>query len=175
MIINDIIKIITINVGTYKINTYICIVMGIEQDIQQTKFENVYHKAFVNIIYTSAWLEYRHAAVFKRHDLTPAQFNILRILRGQHPKPSTINLLIERMIDKSSNASRIVEKLRLKGLVTREECPTDRRLVEVLITQKGLDLLTGIDENEKGFYIEPDHLTEKEAEQLSSLLDKIRM
>jgi DNA-binding MarR family transcriptional regulator len=148
--------------------------MGIEQDIQQTKFKSVYHKAFVNILYTSAWLEYRYAAVFKRYDLTSAQFNVLRILRGQHPKPSTVNLIIERMLDKSSNASRIVEKLRLKEMVTREECATDRRLVEVRITAKGLGLLKEIDQKENDFNLEPALLTEQEAEQLSELLDKLR-
>jgi DNA-binding MarR family transcriptional regulator len=98
----------------------------------------------------------------------------LRILRGQHPNPVTINLLIERMLDKNSNASRLVEKLRLKKLVERAVSTDDRRAVNVIITQKGLALLTELDKLEEVFLKELKSITAKEAELLSSLLDKIR-
>jgi len=100
------------------------------------------------------------------------QFNLLRILRGQYPKPATINLLIERMLDKTSNASRLVDKLEAKNLVTRKQCPNDRRTVDVLITQAGLDLLSRMDEED--IYQAINNLTEPEARQLNLLLDKIR-
>ena len=100
------------------------------------------------------------------------QFNILRILRGQHPQPATINLLIERMLDKTSNASRLVDKLEAKGLVTRNQCPNDRRTVDVMITAAGLNLLLQMDKED--IYQSLNNLTDQEAEQLNLLLDKIR-
>jgi len=100
------------------------------------------------------------------------QFNILRILRGQHPQPATINLLIERMLDKTSNASRLVDKLEAKGLVTRKQCPNDRRTVDVMITAAGLNLLLQMDKED--IYQSLNNLTGQEAEQLNLLLDKIR-
>jgi DNA-binding MarR family transcriptional regulator len=102
------------------------------------------------------------------------QYNILRILRGQYPKPATVNLLIERMLDKTSNASRIVDKLVAKGLVSRTQCEHDRRTVDVLITQAGLDLLERIAADTKDSFFGLQHLTEAEAETFNQLLDKIR-
>lgn len=148
--------------------------MGIEQDIKQSKFRSLKHKALINVLYTAAWLQYRQGKVFRKYDLTAPQFNILRILRGQHPKPATVNMLIDRMIDKSSNASRIVEKLRSKGLVSRTECPSDRRQVEVTITPSGLDLLQLMDMQEEDALSEPFPLSDAEAETLNTLLDRIR-
>ncbi len=148
--------------------------MKIEEAIKQKKFKNEFHKMAVNIIYTSNWLNANHSRVFKRHDLTVQQFNILRILRGQHPKPATVNLLIDRMIDKMSNASRIVDKLIMKGLVERTVCPEDRRAVNVLITAKGLKLLSKLDEEMEEMEASMKTLTQKEAKQLNELLDKLR-
>jgi DNA-binding MarR family transcriptional regulator len=148
--------------------------MGIEQDIKQSKFKSAKHKALVNVLYTAAWLQYRQGKVFRKYGLTAPQFNILRILRGQHPNPASVNLLIDRMIDKSSNASRIVEKLRSKGLVVRVECPNDRRQVEITITDQGLNLLQLMDKQEQAALSEPFGLTDDEAETLNHLLDRIR-
>ncbi|MDQ4139823.1 MAG: MarR family transcriptional regulator, partial [Bacteroidota bacterium] len=120
------------------------------------------------------WLQVQQAAVFKKFGLTLPQFNILRILRGQYPKPATVNLLIERMLDKTSNASRIVDKLEAKELVTRHQCPNDRRTVDILITEKGLALLQQIDDVQGTRIPGLENLTEAEAEELSRLLDKIR-
>ena len=111
---------------------------------------------------------------FKQFGVTLPQYNVLRILRGQFPKPATVNLLIERMLDKTSNASRIVDKLEAKELVTRTQCPTDRRTVDILITEKGLTLLKQIDELNLGKLMGEENLTPEEAEQLSALLDKVR-
>lgn len=148
--------------------------MEIGKEIKQSKFRNEHHKMLINILFTSGWLDAKHACNLKPYGISSQQYNILRILRGQHPKPATVNLLIERMLDKNSNASRLVEKLRLKKLVERATCPEDRRAVNVLITQKGLDLLTEIDKHETSFLKELKNLSEKEAEQINLLLDKLR-
>jgi DNA-binding MarR family transcriptional regulator len=119
-------------------------------------------------------VEQGQAEIFKSYGLTLPQFNILRILRGQHPKPATVNLLIERMLDKTSNASRIVDKLVAKGLVSRTQCEYDRRTVDVLITPTGLDLLAQIDRENKSMHSGINNLTDAEAKTLNQLLDKIR-
>lgn len=148
--------------------------MRIEEEIKQQTFKSIYQKAFINVVYTAGWIQVQEAAIFRKFNLTLPQFNILRILRGQHPNPATVNLLIERMLDKTSNASRIVDKLVLKGLVSRTPCEHDRRTVDVLITETGLELLTQIDKTEENIHTGVKNLTSAEAEQLSKLLDKIR-
>lgn len=149
--------------------------MGIEQDIQQVKFKSGHQKAGINIIYTASCMNLHTSHVLKQFDITPFQFNVLRILRGQYPNAITVNEIISRMLDKSSNASRIVEKLRAKQLILRRECEQDRRQVDVSITEKGLDLLKEIDQREDEFVFGNGTLTEEEAETLSMLLDKGRI
>jgi DNA-binding MarR family transcriptional regulator len=146
----------------------------LEEEIKQQSFKSIYQKAFLNLMFTSGWVETQQSQIFRKYDLTGPQFNILRILRGQYPKPATVNLLIERMLDKTSNASRIVDKLVAKGLVTRQPCPQDRRTVDVLITPAGLEVLKRIDEVEHDIHSGLTNLTEEEAAELSRLLDKIR-
>jgi DNA-binding MarR family transcriptional regulator len=148
--------------------------MEIGKEIKQSKFKNEHQKMLINILFTSNWLAAKHACNLKPFGISSQQFNLLRILRGQHPKPATVNLLIDRMLDKNSNASRLVEKLRIKKLVDRATCPEDRRAVNVIITQKGLDLLAEIDKEETSFLRELKNLSEKEAEQVNVLLDKLR-
>ncbi len=148
--------------------------MEIGKEIKQTKFKNEYQKMLINILFTSGWLSAKHTCQIKPYGISTQQFNILRILRGQHPKPATVNLLIERMLDKNSNASRLVEKLRVKKLVERAVCQDDRRAVNVIITQKGLDLLEELDKLDGGMVKELKNLTEKEAASISQLLDKLR-
>lgn len=128
----------------------------------------------INILFTSSWLSSKHACTLKPYGISVQQYNILRILRGQYPTPVTINLLIDRMLDKNSNASRLVEKLRLKKLVDRAICEKDRRAVNVVITQKGLTLLTELDKQEESFLKDLKNISSKEAELVSSLLDKLR-
>ena len=148
--------------------------MRIEDEIKQPVFRDPYQKAHINILYTAGWLGQQQASAFKGFGVTLPQFNILRILRGQHPKPATVNLLIERMLDKTSNASRIVDKLEGKALVTRTVCPSNRRAVDIRVTGAGLDLLRRLDvvleQNPMGLQ----NLSPEEATQLSALLDKIR-
>ena len=149
--------------------------MRIEDEIKQPVFRDEYQKAFINLIYTAGWLQLRQAGAFKPYGLTSPQFNILRILRGQHPLPATVALLIDRMLDKTSNASRIVDRLEEKKLVTRTVCPANRRAVDIRITQAGLDLLTQIDAS--GVLDPRDNmgLDELEMRQLNALLDKLRV
>ena len=147
--------------------------MGIWDEIK-SKFNSEHQKATVNILYTSNRLYEVHSNSLKKFGLTPEQYNILRILRGQHPKPATVNLLIERMLNKMSNASRLVDKLVLKKMVIRKTCKEDRRAVDVLITQKGLDLLLMLEKAEVVWLKEISVLSNAEAKELNRLLDKIR-
>ncbi|MCX6297186.1 MAG: MarR family transcriptional regulator [Bacteroidetes bacterium] len=148
--------------------------MEIGKEIKQTKFKNEHQKMLINILFTSGWLGAKHNFNLKPFGISAQQFNILRILRGQHPKPATVNILIDRMLDKNSNASRLVEKLRIKKLVERAVCPEDRRAVNVVITKKGLDLLDELDKMDNTFLKDLKNLSEKEAATLNLLLDKLR-
>ncbi len=148
--------------------------MRIEEEIKQRKFRNEHQKMLINLIFTSNWIHAVQNRLFKTYKLSTQQFNILRILRGQHPNPAPLNLIQERMLDKNSNASRLIDKLCLKDLVERKENPKDRRQVAILITEKGLELLKKLDpvveENEEMYKI----LEEEEAKELNRLLDKLR-
>jgi len=148
--------------------------MNIEKEIFQPKFKSKNHKTIVNIIYTFNWLYEKQFNFIKPFGLTVQQFNILRILRGQYPKPATVKLLKERMLDKMSDASRLVEKLRAKGFVDRNLCDKDRRNVDVVITNEGLALLEKIDEKEKEAEDLLKNLKSEELDLLNDLLDKIR-
>lgn len=148
--------------------------MKIGEEISQEKFKSEYGKAVVNVIFTNSWLQQKHLSIFKSFGLTTPQFNILRILRGQQPKPATVNLLIDRMLDKSSNASRIVDKLEEKGLVKRIQCKNDRRAVDVYISESGLALLSKLDTVLEDLQEKFQNLTEEESKVLNELLDKMR-
>ena len=148
--------------------------MGIQEDINQSKFRNEYQKAGINIIYTFNWLDSFFISFLKPFGITSQQFNVLRILRGQHPKPASVKLIRERMLDKMSDASRIVEKLRVKGLLERNTSSEDRRSCDVCITEKGLNLLSKIDEKNETSDGVFSTLTEAEIKKLNQLLDKLR-
>jgi DNA-binding MarR family transcriptional regulator len=148
--------------------------MRIDDEIQSSKFENNYHKAVINISYTYNWVNNETRSLFEKNNITVQQFNILRILRGQYPNPATVNLLKERMIDKMSDASRIVDRLVQKGLVSRCTNTKDRRAVDIRISEQGLKTLAIMDEEFKIKDFLKDNLTEEEAGQLSDLLDKLR-
>jgi DNA-binding MarR family transcriptional regulator len=149
--------------------------MSIEKDIKQQKpFKSPYQKLVVNILYTNNWMNSDHMNILKPFDLTAQQYNVLRILRGQYPNPITVNAIIERMLDKMSNASRLVDKLLLKDYVTRCDNKDDRRACDVRITQKGLDVLKEIDVLQESWETSFSSLTPEEAETLSGLLDKLR-
>ncbi len=148
--------------------------MGIQEEIKQKDFRSPYQKAFINIIYTNNWLQEKVRSLLQSEDLTNQQFNVLRILRGSHPKPLSTLQIRERMLDKMSDTSRIVDRLMKKDLVTKMTCPSDKRLVDVCITSLGLEKLAKIDEREILIDQSLDKLSAEEAETLSTLLDKIR-
>jgi len=147
--------------------------MKLEQEIS-SKFENSYQKAAINIIYTYGWLTNNLKGRLNKYDITLQQFNIMRILRGQYPNPATVNLLKERMLDKMSDASRIVDRLVQKELVTRCTNSQDRRAVDIIISDKGLELLSQLDDQMSIVDLVNNNLTPEEAAQLSDLLDKFR-
>lgn len=148
--------------------------MKIEDAIQQKEFRDPYNKLVVNLLYTHSYLVTAQNSLFKPHEISPEQYNVLRILRGQNGVPTTVSSIQDRMLNKMSNASRLVEKLKTKGLVKRDECPNDRRQVDVMITEKGLELLsvlqTQVENGNKSFV----HLELEEVNQLNDLLDKMR-
>lgn len=144
----------------------------IEDEIKQTRFTNNLQKAVVNLIYTSNWLQYKQQDFFKSFGITGQQFNILRILKGQHPKSISATEIKSRMLDRNSDVSRLLDRLEAKKLVTKKTCPNDKRACDVLISAEGLALLKEISKNQRqdGFL----SLTDKEAAALSGLLDKAR-
>ena len=149
--------------------------MKLEEEIKQdTPFKNDFSKLAVNILYTHGWLNNTYADILKKYSITTAQYNILRILKGQHPNPASISLLKERMLDKMSDASRLVDRLILKDLVERKICPNDRRKAEVLITPKGMSLLKELEIIEEKHKETFGNLSEEEVKKLNNLLDKMR-
>ncbi len=148
--------------------------MSIEEDIKQKTWKSSFSKAIVNLIFTANWLNEEQHNLFKPFGLTLPQYNVLRILRGQYPQPSTVNLIIERMLDRMSNASRIVDRLQKKGLVIRQQCKDDRRAVDVVISDTGLELLAKIDAAMDQWENTIKNLTPEESDQLNMLLDKFR-
>jgi len=148
--------------------------MEIEKEILSNKFENNHQKAIVNLIYTYGWITNLLKQRLNKHKITLQQYNILRILRGQNPKPATVGLLKERMLDKMSDASRIVERLVQKNLVKRCTNGKDRRAVDVLISRKGLEILEQLDNEMSSSDILKENISDEEAGLLSELLDKMR-
>ncbi len=148
--------------------------MKLEDEISQKKFRNAHHKAAVNIIYTYNWLITYHHGILKKHGITLQQFNILRILRGQHPDPASVKVIRERMLDKMSDASRLVDKLKVKGLVSRSLSSVDRRQVDITLTGKGFQILETIDQENDKLDRFMSGLNDDEAQKLNELLDKLR-
>ena len=148
--------------------------MGIEQDIHQKTFTGARQKAMINLLFTYGWAIERIKNVLAPEDITHQQYNILRILRGAHPQPLSTLQIRDRMLDKASDTSRLVDRLIIKDLAKKTTCPKDKRLVDVIITDKGQKLLKKLDSQVNAMNEVMKALTEDEAEQLSDLLDKIR-
>lgn len=148
--------------------------MTLEKDIKQEKFGNEFEKVAVNILFTASWLHNINAARLKKHGITPEQFNVLRILRGSHPKALMLAEITSRMIDKNSNATRLVEKLRQKTFVKRDICEDNRRQVDILITDKGLNILKKIDVESEEWLSTLKSISKAEAQELNRILDKLR-
>lgn len=147
--------------------------LSIEQKIRQKSFRNEHHRLAVNLVFNYLRIQEEHAAVLRPFRLTLQQFNVLRILRGQHPRAMALVDVKERMLDRHSDVSRLIERLVAKKLVQRHMCPKDRRQVDLLITEKGLDLLKEIDARESDFDRAVSKLSADEARALNELLDKL--
>jgi DNA-binding MarR family transcriptional regulator len=147
--------------------------MSIEKDIQQQSFRNNYQKAAVNLLFSANWLNEKIKDFLHEEGITPQQYNILRILKGSKKPLSTLQIR-ERMLDKMSDTSRIVDRLLLKGLVEKKISCTDKRLVDVNIAKKGLQLIEKLDEKNAKLDGILNLLNETEVVLLNQLLDKIR-
>lgn len=148
--------------------------MKIEEAIQQKRpFRNAYQKAIVNLIYTHNWMTDQIRQHLKPYGITLKQYNVLRILKGAG-KPITTSTIRERLLDKMSDASRMVERLHQRGLVVRSTCSTDKRLVDVVLSEEGEALLRRMNLFQSDIDAILDKLSEAEAEELSRLLDKLR-
>ncbi len=148
--------------------------MGISEDLKQSNFQSESQKAIVNAIYTGNWIVQQQQELLKPFGLTVQQYNVLRILKGQQGNPMTVLAITERMLDKMSNASRLVDKLLEKKLVLRRECPKDRRAVDILILPAGLDLLKEVDQVQQDWGKHFDALGVKRLEEMNQLLDEFR-
>lgn len=148
--------------------------MRLEDEIQQQKFRNQKHKLLVNLIYSYNVLSSRMQDMLKSEGLTMQQYNILRILRGQHPNPVTNTMVKERMLDKNSDVTRIIDRMIRDGLVSRVNCEADRRRVDINITQSGLDKLDRLDARSSEMDALAASLSDEEAAVFNDLLDRLR-
>ncbi|TDH18336.1 MarR family transcriptional regulator [Segetibacter sp. 3557_3] len=147
--------------------------MKIEQEIQQETFRNEYQKVTINLLFSSNWVLEQIRLLLEKEDITPQQYNILRIVKGSSQPLSTLQIR-ERMIDKMSDTSRIVERLMKKGLLNKITCSHDKRLVEISLTGKGMELLERLTVNNTQLDAITGNLSPEEAKTLNSLLDKMR-
>lgn len=154
--------------------------MELEKEIQQSKFKNEKEKALINILFTGNWLNALNGRFLKENfkkdgfEISTQQYNVLRILRGSYPGKMMLNDIQKRMLDRMSNASRLVDKLVMNGLASRKESNSDRRKVDILITEKGLNLLNEIDYKMYEVNQHFDRISEDEAFTLNRILDKLR-
>ena len=149
--------------------------MSLEQEIKQTRpFKSISEKTLVNIMFTNNWIHFKHNKYLKPFEISIQQYNVLRILNGQIGQPITINEIIDRMLDKMSNASRLVDKLFAKGYVRREQKAGNRRACDVTITPKGISFLADVTKSINGIEKDMNTLSEAEFEELNRLLVKIR-
>jgi len=147
--------------------------MKIEDEIKQKKFINGHQKAVINLVYTVSWLQGKHQQLFKSFNITSQQFNILRILKGQHPQSTSATEIKSRMLDRNSDVSRLLDRLVAKHLIVKKASNTDKRAYDVNLTEAGLELLRTL-AKKQGDLDNILALSEDEAYQLSDLLDKSR-
>lgn len=147
--------------------------MGIEQDIQQPNFRNEFQKMGINLLFTANWLNEQIGKMLSEEGVTQQQYNILRILRGSTTPLSTLKIR-ERMLDKMSDTSRIVDRLIAKELVVKNTCEKDKRLVDITLTPKGLSLVDQLDQYNERIDALLKGINESEAQLMNQILDKIR-
>lgn len=148
--------------------------MRLEDEIIQEAFRNEHHRLAVNLLFTHGWLVLRYEHELRSYGITLAQYNILRILRGRSPLPATVTVLKERMLDKMSDASRLVDRLEKKALVLRSPSPEDRRRIDVSITPKGLALLAELGAIECRLDESLSAIDEADARTANEILDRLR-
>ncbi|MFB9861829.1 MarR family transcriptional regulator [Rufibacter immobilis] len=148
--------------------------MRLEDELKQKSFKSPHHRMIVNVMFTGNWLLKELSCQLKPLGLSSQQNNVLGILRGQYPNPATLGLIQERMMDRDSNATRLVDKLLEKGLVTRCQCSENRRKVDIIITEKGLELLKETDKIIQGLEERFKQINPDEAALIGELMDKIR-
>jgi DNA-binding MarR family transcriptional regulator len=148
--------------------------MGIEQDIQQPNFRNEFQKMGINLLFTANWLNEQIGKMLSDEGVTQQQYNILRILRGSTTPLSTLKIR-ERMLDKMSDTSRIVDRLIAKELVVKNTCEKDKRLVDITLSPKGLDLVDQLDQYNERIDALLKGINESEAQMMNQILDKIRI
>ncbi len=147
--------------------------MKIEDEIKQQKFKSPQQKVVINLLYTTSWMQSRQQDIFKQFNITLQQFNILRILRGQHPNSISATEIKSRMVDKNSDVSRLLDRLLAKNVISKKTSSSDKRAADINLTEDGLELLRTIDKKQHQI----DNilvLSDEEATQLSDLLDKSR-
>lgn len=149
--------------------------MTIYDALKQKEFNSVYEKALVNLMYTHSWYNRKFRSTLSCYGVSAQQYNVLRILKGAFPTPVGTSYIQERMIDRESNVTRIVDKLIEKEFVTRELCTEDRRKMDIVITEKGRDILAEMTVKMNDIINISSGLSEAEAEDLSRLLDKMRI
>ena len=146
----------------------------IEDLVKVKDFSTPWHRATINIVYTSNWLNLLLEKRAAAHQITLQQFNALRVLHGQYPTPVRNNLLKERMLTQTPDVSQLVERLVSKGLVSKTKCSDDKRAVDLLISKTGLALLEQMESDMMLDNLLPHHLSAEESLLLSNLLDKFR-
>ena len=148
--------------------------MKLEEEIKQEKFKSEHHKLMINLLFTSSWLQRMQLTLLRPYDLTPPQYNILRILRGAKGELLNLGEITSRMIDRSSNTSRLIDKLVIKKWVSRKTCPDDRRQSEICITTEGLNVLEQLDKPIDSITEQFHFLSVKETKEVNQFLDQLR-
>jgi DNA-binding MarR family transcriptional regulator len=149
--------------------------MTLNEELKQENFSSEQQRLIINVMFTGNFLNAESNRMFKNYDISNQQFNVLRILRGQKGKAITVKDIESRMLDKSSNVSRLIDKLLKKSYVKRMACCGDRRRVDVYISEKGLDFLASLDDQVTQIeqkYVEL--IDENQAKLMNELLDKLR-
>ncbi len=148
--------------------------MKLEEEIKQEKFKSEHHKLMINLLFTSSWLQRMQLSLLRPYDLTPPQYNILRILRGAKGELLNLGEITSRMIDRSSNTSRLIDKLVIKKWVSRKTCPDDRRQSEICITKEGLKVLEQLDKPIDSITEQFHFLSVKDTKEINQFLDQLR-
>lgn len=148
--------------------------MSIEEAIKQKKFENEYQKLLVNLLYTTGQISSAQSRLLKPYGISIQQYNVLRILRGQHPKSVSVSVVADRMLDKNSNASRLIDKLVKKKLIKRKVSEHDRRQKNVVVTTAGLKFLEPVDKKIQEFQKHFEVISVSDAKKVNEILDQLR-